>query len=140
MTDFDADIESLKSAGLFRELRTVEPLDGAHLLLDGRRFLSFAGNDYLGLRRHPEVLDAAAAALRKYGLGAGASRLLAGSTPVHEELEAELAAFTGSERALVFASGYQTNLGVLTALADEPDVLLLDALCHASLIDAARLS
>jgi len=140
MSNFDETIEEIKAAGLFRTLRTVEPIDGGHLVIDGRDVVGFAGNDYLGLRRHPQVARAAKAAVERYGLGAGAARLLAGSTPVHAELEAALAQFTGRERALVFPSGYQTNLGVLTGLAGEGDVLLLDRLCHASLIDAARLS
>lgn len=140
MSDFESEIEGIRDAGLLRTLRTVEPIDGGHLRLDGRAFISFAGNDYLGLRRHPDVVSAARTALEKYGAGAGASRLLAGSTPIHAELEERLAAFTGRERALVFASGYQTNVGVLTALAAKGDVLILDALSHASLIDAARLS
>jgi 8-amino-7-oxononanoate synthase len=105
-----------------------------------REFASFAGNDYLGLRRHPSVVAAAKAALDLYGAGAGASRLLAGNVAVHRELESALAAFTGRDRALVFPSGYQTNVGVLTSLAGDGDVLLLDSLCHASLIDGARLS
>jgi 8-amino-7-oxononanoate synthase len=146
MSDFSGELDALRAAGMFRSVRTVEPLDGANLLIDGREVVSFAGNDYLGLRRHPDVLAGAKSAMEKYGLGAGASRLLAGSTPVHDHLERALAEFTGFERALVFTSGYQTNIGVLTALAgvhagDSPgDVLILDALSHASLVDAARLS
>lgn len=140
MSDFGEEIAALKSSGLFRKLSTVEPLDGGHLRIDGRDIVSFAGNDYLGLRRHPSVLAAAKAGLEKYGPGAGASRLLAGTLPIHTELETALAGFTGCERALVFPSGYQTNVGVLTALARDGDVLILDRLCHASLIDGAKLS
>ncbi|HUW55482.1 MAG TPA: 8-amino-7-oxononanoate synthase [Planctomycetota bacterium] len=140
MNGFDEEIAALKSAGLFRSLRTVEPIDGGRLRVDGREVVSFAGNDYLGLRRHPAVVSAAKAGIETYGAGAGASRLLAGTTPVHVELEAALARFTRRPRALVFPSGYQTNLGVLGALAGDDDVLLLDRLCHASLFDAARLS
>ena len=140
MNGFDGELDALRSMGCFRTLRTVEPIDGAHVRIDGRAFLSFAANDTLGLRRHPEVVAAAKAALDAYGLGAGASRLLAGTTPAHGRLEEALAEFTGRERALVFPSGYQTNVGVLTSLGGEDDALILDALCHASLIDAARLA
>jgi len=138
--DFEDTLAALDRAGLRRSLRMVTPLNGGHVVIDGREFVSFAGNDYLGLRRHPDVCEGASDAMQKYGLGAGASRLLAGTTPIHVALERALAAFTGRERALVFPSGYQTNVGVLTALADEHDVLIVDALCHASLIDAARLA
>jgi len=140
MSDFEPILDRLKTQGLFRTLSTVEPVDGGHVRIGGREFVSFAGNDYLGLRMHPSVVAAANAAAETYGVGAGASRLLAGTTPVHVQLEAALAAFTGRERALVFPSGYQTNVGVLSALTDEDDVLILDSLCHASLIDGARLS
>jgi 8-amino-7-oxononanoate synthase len=140
MSDFDEILGELKSSGLFRTLSTVGPIDGGHVRVGEREFASFAGNDYLGLRRHPSVVAAAKAALDLYGAGAGASRLLAGNVAVHRELESALAAFTGRDRALVFPSGYQTNVGVLTSLAGDGDVLLLDSLCHASLIDGARLS
>jgi 8-amino-7-oxononanoate synthase len=140
MSDFDEILGELKSSGLFRTLSTVEPIDGGHVRVGTREFVSFAGNDYLGLRRNPSVVAAAKAALDLYGVGAGASRLLAGSAPVHRELESALAAFMGRERALVFPSGYQTNVGVLTAVAGDADVLFLDSLCHASLIDGGRLS
>jgi len=140
MSDFDEMLGDLRSAGLFRSLSVVEPIDGGHVRLGTREVVSFAGNDYLGLRRHPSVVAAAKAALDLYGAGAGASRLLAGNVPVHQELESALAAFAGRDRALVFPSGYQTNVGVLTTLAGDGDVLFLDSLCHASLIDGARLS
>jgi 8-amino-7-oxononanoate synthase len=140
MSAFKAELDGLRSAGMFRSARVVEPLSGARLRVDGRELVNFAGNDYLGLRRHPDVLAGAKRAMDAYGLGAGASRLLAGTTPIHAELERALAEFLGFERALVFASGYQANVGVLSSLAGEGDVLILDALCHASLIDAGRLS
>ena len=129
------------SAGMFRRApRGGDRCRARALRVDGREMVNFAGNDYLGLRRHPDVLAGAKRAMDAYGLGAGASRLLAGTTPVHAELERALAEFLGFERALVFASGYQANVGVLSSLAGEGDVLILDALDHASLIDAARLS
>jgi len=110
------------------------------LRLTDPALISWGSNDYLGLSQHPAVLDAAQAALRQYGAGAGASRLVSGHTPLHAKLESILAAYFDQEAALVFPSGYMTNLGVLTTLAGEGDALILDRLCHASLIDAARLS
>jgi 8-amino-7-oxononanoate synthase len=99
--------------------------------------VDLAGNDYLGLSRHPDVLAAATAALAEHGLGAGGSRLVSGTTDLHEALEAELAAHTGAETAVLYSSGYLANLGAVTAL---PGPVLLDAHAHASLHDAARLA
>ncbi|MEU6859499.1 aminotransferase class I/II-fold pyridoxal phosphate-dependent enzyme [Glycomyces sp. NPDC046736] len=99
--------------------------------------VDLAGNDYLGLSRHPEVLSAAAVALAEYGLGAGGSRLVRGTTDLHEAFEAEFAAATGAEVAVLYSSGYLANLGAVTALAGP---VLLDAHAHASLHDAVRLA
>lgn len=104
---------------------------------DGR--VNFCSNDYLGLARDPAVAAAMAEATQRYGAGSGASHLVSGHGAEHEALEQELAAFTGRARAVVFSTGYMANLGVLAALADKRDLLLADALNHASLIDAARL-
>ncbi len=104
---------------------------------DGR--VNFCSNDYLGLARDPAVAAAMAEAAQRYGAGSGASHLVSGHGAEHEALEQELAAFTGRTRALVFSTGYMANLGVLAAFADKHDLLLADALNHASLIDAARL-
>ncbi|MBK0868868.1 8-amino-7-oxononanoate synthase [Saccharopolyspora sp. HNM0986] len=103
-------------------------------------FIDLAGNDYLGLSRHPEVCRAAADAVLEWGAGAGASRLVTGTTTLHAELERELAEFTGREAALVFSTGYHANLSAVTALADKQTLIVSDAHVHASLIDAARLS
>ena len=106
----------------------------------GAGLLDLAGNDYLGLRRDPRVLAAATEALAADGAGAGASRLVTGTWPVHEDLERALAAHTGSESALVFSSGYQANVGVLTALADADTLVVSDAHNHASIVDGCRLA
>lgn len=100
---------------------------------------NFCSNDYLGLKDHPEVLRAFTEAAAKYGVGSGASHLVTGHGPEHEALEAELAAFTGRERALVFSTGYMANLGVIGALADQKALIVADKLNHASLIDGCRL-
>jgi 8-amino-7-oxononanoate synthase len=107
---------------------------------DGGGLLDLAGNDYLGLARDPRVIEAAAGAARTWGVGAGASRLVTGTTELHEQLEAELAAFCGQPSALVFSSGYLANLGAVTALAGRGCLVVSDAHVHASLIDACRLS
>lgn len=120
-----------REAGLRRVLR-VRPPVGAELDL--------ASNDYLGLSQHPAVLDGGVEALRTWGAGAGGSRLVTGNTELHEEFETELAQFTGAESALVFSSGYTANLGALVALSGPGSLIVSDALSHASLVDACRLS
>lgn len=107
--------------------------------VDGRPALDFCSNDYLGLARHPQVAAAMAAAAARHGAGSGASHLVAGHGVEHARLEEELAAFTGRTRALLFSTGYMANLAVIGALAGRGELVLLDRLCHASLIDAARL-
>ncbi len=123
-----ADLDALEAAGLGRALS----------LLPGR--IDFTSNDYLGLARHPELIAAARAALEAHGAGARASRLLGGGSTLDEKAEAAVAGWLGAEAALLFASGYQANLGAITSLASRGDVIFSDALNHASLIDAARLT
>ncbi|HYH31173.1 MAG TPA: 8-amino-7-oxononanoate synthase [Pseudonocardia sp.] len=120
-----------RAAGLRRELR---PRAADEPLLD------LAGNDYLGLATDPRVVDGAVRAARTWGAGSTGSRLVTGTTALHAELEAELAAFTGAEAALVFSSGYAANLGVLTALSGPDALIVSDAANHASLVDACRLA
>ncbi|MFV8175464.1 8-amino-7-oxononanoate synthase [Mycolicibacterium peregrinum] len=127
-----ADVEARRrQAGLRRELRT-RPAVATELDL--------ASNDYLGLSQHPEVLDGGIEALRTWGAGAGGSRLVTGNTELHEEFETALATFVGAESALVFSSGYTANLGAVVALSGPGTLLVSDALTHASLVDACRLS
>lgn len=118
-----------EAPGLRRHLRAVP--DGV---------LDLASNDYLGLARHPEVIEAACSAVREFGCGARASRLVSGHTILHEQLEQELAILKGCEAALVFPSGYQANVAVITALARRGDIIFCDKRNHASLIDACRLA
>ena len=119
------------AAGLQRALRPRSADDAV---------VDLAGNDYLGLSRHPAVVEAAVAAAQTWGAGAGASRLVTGSLDVHAELEAELAAYAGQPSALVFSTGYHANLAVVSALADRDSLVVSDAHVHASLVDAVRLS
>jgi len=126
-----------------RRRRVIRDLDArgpVGLLSGGKRVVSFASNDYLGLSFHPQVLAAACDALHRWGAGAGSARLIVGSRPIHSELEAELAAWKDAERALVFASGYAANHGVLGALGGKDALVCSDELNHASIIDGCRLS
>lgn len=108
--------------------------------LNGRRLVSFCSNDYLGLSNHPEVVAAFRAAAAEYGVGSGASHMVTGHCQVHEQLEEELAAFTGRDRALLFSTGYMANIGVINALTDTGSLVLQDELNHASLLDGGWLS
>lgn len=127
----DAAAHHRRAAGLERVVLARSPEDPT---------LDLASNDYLGLSRHPHVVDAACAATRRWGAGSTGSRLVTGTTTAHEQLEQDLADFVGAETGLVFSSGYTANLGVVTALADRDSVVISDAASHASLIDACRLS
>ena len=120
-----------RTAGLRRSLRARQPVGAA---------LDLASNDYLGLSRHPDVVDGGVRALRTWGAGSTGSRLVTGNTELHEGFETALAAFVGAESALAFSSGYTANLGAVVALSGPGSLLVSDALTHASLIDACRLS
>lgn len=134
------ELDRAKDRSQFRSMITTERLGGAKVRRGGRELISFSCNDYLGLAHHPEVIEAARKALKRYGVGAGASRLVTGSHPLYAELEGLLAELKGAERALVFGSGYLANLGVISALAGKDDLIVADRLCHASMHDGARLS
>jgi 8-amino-7-oxononanoate synthase len=140
----ERDLEALARRDLRRSRRTLErPSDAADcagVVVDGRRLVNFSGNDYLGLARHPQVVEALAASAARTGAGSGASHLITGHGPEHQGLEEELAEFTGRERALLFSTGYMANLAAIAAFAGRGDLVALDRLSHASLIDAALLS
>jgi 8-amino-7-oxononanoate synthase len=136
---FEKELASLRDQGLLRDLYVL-PEPGGGILVDGRRILNFSSNDYLGLVRDQRLKDAAIRAINRFGCGATASRLLAGHLKLHEELESDLAGMMGTEAALVFGSGFLTNLGVLSTLAEPGDEVFSDWLNHASLIDGIRLS
>ena len=131
---------SFRERDLLRTLSTVEEIRGAEVRLNGRWLVCWCANDYLGLSTHPQVIQAACGAATRWGVGARASRLLAGSTHLHAQLEARLAEFFHAEAAVVFSSGYLANVGTLSALLTSEDVVLVDRLAHASLIDACRAS
>jgi 8-amino-7-oxononanoate synthase len=132
-------LEQLRAAGLYRELRRVESPQGTRISVNGQSLLNFSSNDYLGLANHPALREAAARASADWGSGSGASRLICGSLGVHHELEEALAGFKGTEAALVFSTGYATALGTIGALLGKDDVIIIDKLVHASVVDAARL-
>jgi 8-amino-7-oxononanoate synthase len=133
-------LQHLESEGLLRYRRMVEGPHGTHLKADGRDFVSFCSNDYLGLASHPLLVAAACEGAELYGVGAGASHLVSGHNKAHNLVEAKLAEFVGLPQALLFSTGYMANLGVVTALVGRDDVLFADKLNHASLNDAALLS
>lgn len=140
MTFILEELEELKAKHLYREIRELDYQDGTHAVYRGQPMTLFCGNDYLGLSRHPRVKAAAIKAIEKLGVGAGAARLTSGSCPSHRKLEEKIAAHKGFEKALVYSAGYLANLGTLTAIADEKTEIIFDKLCHASLIDAVKLS
>jgi len=134
------ELAALDRAGLRRRLRSVTSPQAALVRVEGREVMNFSSNDYLGLADSEELKDAMIEGVRRFGAGAGASRLVCGNFNAHEALEQTLAQFKGVEAAISFTSGYAAALGTIPALCGKEDVILLDKLAHASLIDAARLS
>jgi 8-amino-7-oxononanoate synthase len=135
-----SELEQLKQQALYRQLRVIGSEHGARVGYQGRSLLMLSSNNYLGLASHPALKRAAIAAIERFGTGAGASRLIAGNLEPICDLEERLAAFKGTEAALVFGSGYLANIGTIPAIAGPGDVILSDELNHASLIDGCRLS
>jgi 8-amino-7-oxononanoate synthase len=135
----EGQLEQLRADGLYRELRRVESPQGTRISVNGQSLLNFSSNDYLGLANHPALREAAAQASAEWGAGSGASRLICGSLGVHRELEEALAAFKGTEAALTFSTGYATALGTIGALFGKDDIIIIDKLVHACVVDAARL-
>jgi 8-amino-7-oxononanoate synthase len=140
MYSYDEILNQLRKESLFRELRTIEQIQGPLVRVDGRFIVNFASNDYLGLSQHPQVKAAAKNAIDEFGTGAGASRLVTGTEVPHTKTEQEIATFKGVDAALLFGSGYAAAIGTITAVAGRGDVIILDKLAHACLIDGAKLS
>ncbi len=136
----ESELRERREADLYRKRLVRGGPAGREAIIDGRRYLSFCSNDYLGLASHPKVVAAFRRAVGRWGVGSGASHLISGHTTAHHALEEELAEFLGRERALLFSTGYMANLGVVTTLCGRSDTVLEDRLNHASLLDAARLS
>ncbi len=135
-----AELTRLRLQGRYRSRAVKGCPEGPETVIDGRRYLNFSSNDYLGLANHPRIKHAMLEGVARYGLGAAASQLVTGYTDAHRRLEQDLAQLTGTARALVFSSGYLANLGVIGALAGRGDTVLEDRYNHASLLDAALLS
>lgn len=139
-TYLDAQLDGLKAAGTLRHLRVVDGAQGPRAVVDGKSVINLSSNNYLGLATHPKLTEAACAAAREFGAGSGAVRTIVGTLAMHEELERRLAAFKGTEAALVFQSGFTANQGVLGPLLEDGDLVISDALNHASIIDGVRLT
>jgi len=140
VSEIEQRLEELERLGLNRRMRMVSGPQGPRVLLDGRPVLLLCSNNYLGLADHPRVREAAADAAMRWGVGAGASRLVSGTMTIHHRLEERLAAWDGSEACLLFGSGYLANLGTIGALAGAGDTVFSDELNHASIVDGCRLS
>jgi len=132
--------ETARGMGLYPFFQPLDNNDGPEAQIDGQRVIMFGSNNYLGLTRHPEVVEAARAAVLKYGTSMTGSRLLNGTTKLHEELEGRIAQFLHTEAALVFTTGYQTNLGIISALVDKKCVAVVDKQDHASIYDGCQLA
>ena len=140
MRDLAAALSARQQQQLYRTRQTLEGPQDVIVRIDGRDYLSFCSNDYLGLASHPAVIAALKEGADRFGVGSGAAHLISGHSYAHQVLEEELADFVGRPRALLFSTGYMANLGVVTALSGRGDAVFQDRLNHASLIDAARLS
>lgn len=140
MASLRLELDALKADGLYRWLRQIEGAQGARVRVDGRDTILLASSDYLGLASHPRLKEAARQAIDRYGCSASAARLISGNHSLYPQLEARLARFKQTEAALVFSTGYQANLGVISALTDSQDVVFSDELNHASIVDGCRLS
>ena len=136
----EAEVAALRERNLYRALRVMSSAQGPIVSVDGRRVISLSSNDYLGLTHHPRLKAAAAAAASEFGVGSGAVRTIAGTMSMHEALEAELATFKEVPAVLTFQSGFTANTGVIPAITGETDLIVSDALNHASIIDGMRLS
>jgi 8-amino-7-oxononanoate synthase len=139
VTELESELEGLREGSLFRELRRVDSPQSPRIRVGGRELLNFSSNDYLGLANHAVLKEAAIRAIEQYGAGTGASRLVCGSLAVHQELDETIAIFKGTEAAISFSTGYAAALGTIGALFGKDDVIIIDRLVHASVVDAARL-
>ena len=137
---FDKKLQIIKAGGLHRQMKYLQSPQGSHVSIAGEDILMLSSNSYLGLCFDERLRSAAHAALEQYGTGSGGSRLTTGSYDIHRQLEKEIAAFKGTEAALVFATGYMANVGIISAIAGKSWVIFSDRLNHASIIDGCRLS
>jgi 8-amino-7-oxononanoate synthase len=137
---FERELIDLCQRHMFRQPLVIESREGSRITVNGRILLLMCSNDYLGLSCHPALRDAARAAMDRYGFGAGASRLISGTSAIHAGLEDRIASFKNTEAAVVYNSGYAANTGIISAIAKPGDIIMSDSLNHASIIDGCRLS
>lgn len=140
MQIFSDKLENLINSNTFRTLKDCAPINSTRINANGKQLVNFSSNNYLGLAQHSELIQAANLATEKYGVGAVASRLITGTTPLHTELEQKLAEFKHTEAAIVFPTGYMANLGTISVIVGKGDAILCDRFNHASIFDGARLS
>ncbi len=140
LRDFEQEVTNLEAQHLRRQVRIVESPADTTIIIEGHQLISMASNNYLGLANHPVVKQAAIDAIKQWGVGAGAARLISGNMAPHAQLERDLAQFKQVEAALTFGTGYMANLGLIPSLIDQDGLILADRYCHASLIDACRLA
>src|SRR3954464_1302039 len=134
------DAAFVKEQGIYPYFRVIESGQDTEVVLDGKRVLMFGSNSYMGLTNHPKIIEAAKKATDKYGSGCAGSRFLNGTLDIHIELENRLATYVGKQAAVLFSTGFQVNLGVLSCITGRNDYLILDEYDHASIIDGSRLS
>jgi glycine C-acetyltransferase len=136
----DDELKNLRESGLYNQIRTLGSPQGAWLEVDGKRVLNFCSNNYLGLANHPRLIQAAETAMKKYGVGPGAVRTIAGTMSLHVQFDRRMAKFKGVDAAISLQSGFTANLAVIPALVGKDDLIVSDELNHASIIDGCRLS
>lgn len=134
-----AELEEIKTAGLFKQERIIQSEQGAEIEVNGKKVLNFCANNYLGLSSHPKVLEAAKAAVDKRGYGMSSVRFICGTQDIHKELETRISKFLGTEDTILYAAAFDANGGVFEPLFGEEDAIISDALNHASIIDGVRL-
>lgn len=132
--------QQAKAAGVYPYFRAISSEQDSEVIINGKKVLMFGSNSYLGLTNHPKIKEAAVDAVRKYGTGCAGSRFLNGTLDIHEELEHRLAKFVGKDEAIIFSTGFQVNLGVVSCITGREDYLILDECDHASIIEGRRLS
>src|ERR1700687_5859126 len=139
-SELQRDLHERAALGLLRQRSMLQSPQAPHIMADGKSYLSFCSNDYLGLANHPRLISALQQGAQQHGVGAGAAHLVSGHGAMHHQLEHELAAFVGKPAALLFSTGYMANLGVVQALVGKGDTVFADKFNHASLNDAMLLS
>ena len=140
MKNISNELKTIKKSYLYRELNLIEGAQGPHVKIKGKPYIVFCSNNYLDLANHPAVVSAVEDAVKKYGWGAGASRLISGNMELHEGLEDVISRFKKKEATIVFPTGYMANIGVICSLVSNGDLVISDRLNHASIIDGCRLS